>query len=317
MNIQKCAVIGCGGVGATTAFTLIQGGLCNEIVLIDINHEKAVGEALDIGHGIPFTKPVNIYAGDYADVKDAYLVIVTAGANQAPGETRIDIATKNAAVIKKIIPEIVKYNQDCILLMVANPVDVLTNLALKLSGFPPQRVIGSGTVLDTARLKYLLGKRLVVDNRNIHAFMIGEHGDSELAVWSSAQVAGLSIDEFCKAESCCKEDLKLNEIYEDVRDSAYAIIERKGATYYAIAMAVRRIAEALIRDEHSILTVSVSALGHYGLENVCIGIPAVIGRKGIENVVEIPLSEEEYSQLHVSAQKLKQTIAKCQEGWED
>ena len=178
MNIQKCGIIGCGGVGATTAYTLVESGLFNEMVLIDLNQKKAEGEALDIGHGIPFTVPSEIYAGDYPDLKDAYLVIVTAGANQMPGETRLDIAAKNAKVFRQIIPEIVRYNQDCILLIVTNPVDILTSLALELSGFPKERVIGSGTVLDTARLKYLLVKEFVIDYRNIHAFMIGEHGDS-------------------------------------------------------------------------------------------------------------------------------------------
>lgn len=304
MNIQKCGIIGCGGVGATTAYTLVESGLFNEMVLIDIDHKKAEGEALDIGHGIPFTVPSEIYAGDYPDLEDAYLVIVTAGANQMPGETRLDISEKNAKVFGQIIPQIVKYNKECILLIVTNPVDVLTSLALKLSGFPASRVIGSGTVLDTARLKYLLGRKFNLDYRNIHAWMIGEHGDSELAAWSSATVAGLPVDEYCRQHGRTRDSLQLNEIYEEVRDSAYEIINRKGSTFYAVAMAVRRIAQALVRDEHSILTVSSLAQGHYGIHHICIGLPAVLGRDGVEDIIEIPLNAQEKEKLRESADAL-------------
>lgn len=307
MNIQKCAIIGCGGVGATAAFTLTQSSLFNEIVLIDANHKKAEGEALDISHGLPFTRPINIYAGDYQNLKDAYLVIITAGASQSPGETRLDIASKNISIFKKIIPEIIKYNQDCILLVVTNPVDILTTFTLKMSGFPAKKIIGSGTVLDTARLKYLLGKRLKVDNRNIHAFIIGEHGDSELAVWSSAKVCGLPIEKYCQELNFC-EPLDLNEIYKEVRNSAYEIIDKKGATYYAVALVIRRIAEALVRDEHSILSVSNFTGGQYGIKDICIGLPAVVGRNGIENLIEISLNNEENSRLLQSAEKLKSML---------
>ena len=313
MNIQKCGIIGCGGVGATTAYTLIESGLFNEMVLIDIDQKKAEGEALEIGHGIPFTVPSEIYAGDYADLKDAYLVIVTAGANQMPGETRLDISEKNARVFRQIIPEIVKYNSECILLIVTNPVDVLTSLALKLSGFPASRVIGSGTVLDTARLKYLLGQKFNLDYRNIHAWMIGEHGDSELAAWSSATVAGLPVDEYCRQHGRTRDSLQLNEIYEEVRDSAYEIIDRKGSTFYAVAMAVRRIAQALVRDEHSILTVSSLAQGHYGIHHICIGLPTVLGRDGAEDIIEIPLNAQEKEKLKESANALHTIYNKIEE----
>lgn len=308
MNIQKCVVIGTGAVGATTAFTLVKDGLFNEIVLIDVNKRKAEGEAMDIRHGVPFVRPVNIYAGDYEDVKDAYLVIVTAGAGQAPGETRIDLAAKNARIFGGIIPEIVKYNKECILLIVANPVDILTSVALKLSGFPPERVIGSGTVLDTARLKYQLSEHLQMDSRNVHAFIIGEHGDSELAVWSSANVSGVPIEDFCKSCGQCIDMDEMYEIFDNVKNSAYEIIERKGATFYAVAMAVERIAQAIVRDEHSIMTVSSLVDGHYGLENVCLGLPAVVGKTGIQRIVEIPLNEEEQSKLEYSAQTLKKVL---------
>lgn len=312
MNVQKCVVIGCGGVGATTAFTLVQGGLFNEIVLIDVNQAKAEGEALDIGHGVPFTRPVKIYAGTYRDVADAYLVIVTAGANQAPGETRLDVASKNARIFRQIIPQIVQYNQKCILLVVTNPVDILTSLTLHLSGFPAGRVLGSGTVLDTARLKYLLANQMTVDSRNIHAFVIGEHGDSEVVVWSGAKVAGLSIDEYCTDCGSCREEAHLEEIEKDVRDTAYEIIEKKGSTYYAVAMAVRRIAEALVRDEHSVLPVTTFVNGHFGLGNVCLGVPAAVGRKGVEHVVEIPLDQEEEEMLHRSAAVVQEVLSQIE-----
>ena len=304
MNIQKCAIIGAGGVGTTTAFTLVQSGLFNEIVIIDVNKNKVEGEALDIAHGIQFTNPVNIYSGDYKDLYDAYLVIVTAGANQMPGETRIDLINKNASIFKKIIPSITEYNKDCILLIVSNPVDILTMLALELSGFPKERVLGSGTVLDTSRLRYLLSKKLEVDSKNIHAFIIGEHGDSELAVWSNADIAGIHIEDYCKNifNSC---DINLEEILDEVRNSAYHIIEKKGATFYGVAMAVKRIAQAIIRDEYSILPVSHFLNGEYGIKDVCLGIPSLICREGVKNIIPITLNEREKTYLNESANKLK------------
>lgn len=304
MNIQKCAIIGAGGVGATTAFTLVQSGLFNEIVIIDVNKNKAEGEALDIAHGIQFTNPVNIYSGDYKDLHDAYLVIVTAGANQMPGETRIDLINKNASIFKKIIPSITEYNKDCILLIVSNPVDILTMLALELSGFPKERVLGSGTVLDTSRLRYLLSKKLEVDSKNIHAFIIGEHGDSELAVWSNADIAGIHIEDYCKNifDSC---NINLEEILDEVRNSAYHIIEKKGATFYGVAMAVKRIAQAIIRDEYSILPVSHFLNGEYGIKDVCLGIPSLICREGVKKIIPITLNEREKTYLNESANKLK------------
>ena len=304
MNIQKCAIIGAGGVGSTTAFTLVQSGLFNEIVIIDINKNKAEGDALDIAHGIQFTNPVSIYSGDYKDLADAYLVIVTAGANQMPGETRIDLINKNSSIFKKIIPSITEYNKDCILLIVSNPVDILTMLALELSGFPKERVLGSGTVLDTSRLRYLLSKKLEVDSKNIHAFIIGEHGDSELAVWSNADIAGVHIEEYCKNifDSC---DINLEEILNEVRNSAYQIIEKKGSTFYGVAMAVKRIAQAIIRDEYSILPVSHFLNGEYGIKNVCLGIPSLICREGVKKIIPINLNEKEKTYLTESANKLK------------
>ena len=308
VNIQKAAMIGCGAVGATSAFSLMQSGLFSELVLIDANQQKAEGEATDLSHGLPFGRPMKIYAGTYDDLADCYLIIITSGAAQKPDETRIDLVNKNVKIFKSIIPEIVKRNTEGILLVVSNPVDILTYVTLKLSGFPTNRVIGSGTVLDTARLKYLLGEHLQVDSRSIHAFIIGEHGDSELAVWSSANVSGVDLNHFCELRGHYNHMEAMERIYTDVRDSAYEIIEKKGATYYGIAMAVRRICESIIRNEHSILPISSLICGHYGLEDVCMGVPTVVGRNGAETVLDIPLNGLEQRKLMASADALRKVL---------
>lgn len=308
MNKQKCAVIGCGAVGATIAFALTQKSLFSELVLIDANHAKAEGEAMDLSHGLPFAHPMKVYAGEYADISDCYLIIITAGAAQKPNETRLDIVHKNVNIFKSIIPQITEYNKDAIILVVSNPVDILTYCTIKLSGFPPERVLGSGTVLDTSRLKYRLGQALCVDSRSIHAFIIGEHGDSELAVWSSANVSGIDLEDFHGLCANCR-DISFNDIYKSVRDSAYEVIDRKGATYYGIAMAVTKIVLAIIRDEHSVLPVSGYINGHYGLEDVCIGLPSIVGSGGIEKTLDIPLSEDEKENLIKSVKTLKSVIS--------
>lgn len=308
MNKQKCTIIGCGFVGATIAFALTQKSLFSELVLIDSNHAKAEGEAMDLSHGLPFAHPMKVYAGDYKDIADCYLIIITAGTAQRPNETRLDMVHKNVEIFKSIIPNITKYNNSAILLVVSNPVDILTYCTIKLSGFPAGRVLGSGTVLDTARLKYHLGQQLCVDSRSIHAFIIGEHGDSELAVWSSANVSGIDLEDFHGLCSSCRE-VSFNQTYENVRDSAYEVIERKGATYYGIAMAVTKIVLAIIRDEHSVLPVSGYVDGHYGLSDLCIGVPSIVGSNGIEKVLDIPLNEEENERLINSVKTLKKVIS--------
>lgn len=310
VNFQKCAIIGCGFVGASIAFRFLESGLFSEMVLIDVNKDKSEGEALDLAHGIPFTRPMSIYSGSYDDLEDCAVVVITAGGAQKPGQTRTDLVDMNIGIFKKIIPEITKRNKDCILLVVSNPCDVLTYAALKISGFPANRVIGSGTVLDTARLKYLLGNHLDVDPRNVHAFIIGEHGDSELAVWSSASVSGIDLREFCRIFGKSSDESVFRGIYEDVRDSAYEIIRKKSATYYAIAMAVERICECIVRDEHSVLTVSSLSNGHYGIDDICLGLPAVVGKDGVEKLLDIPLSPEEQSALENSASEMRQYLSK-------
>ncbi len=308
INIRKAAVVGCGFVGAATAFALMQSGLFSELVLIDSDKEKAEGEALDISHGMPFAKPMDIYAGDYDDITDANLVIVTAGAGQKPGETRLDLVKNNVAIFKKIIPEISKRNFGGILLIVANPVDILTYAAVKISGLPESRVFGSGTVLDTARLKYILGEHLGVDSRSVHAFILGEHGDSEIAAWSSVNVSGVPLDDFCEMRGHHDHQKGMHDIAEGVKNSAYEIIKKKKATYYGIAMSVRRICEAIILNQKSILPVSHMQHGAFGIDDVAISMPAIIGKDGIEAEVPIRLNETEQAALVKSSNALKAVI---------
>ena len=308
VNLRKAAVIGCGFVGSASAFSLMNSGLFSEIVLIDSDRDKAEGEAMDISHGIPFARQMKIYAGDYDDIVDAAIIIVTAGANQKPDETRLDLVHKNVAIFKSIIPEIAKRSCRGILLIVANPVDILTYTALKLSGFEENRVIGSGTVLDTARLKYELGEHLQVDSKSVHAFIIGEHGDSEIAAWSSANVSGIELDEFCEMRGHYEHQDATVEIADKVKNSAYEIIKRKRATYYGIAMAVKRICEVIIRDEKSILPISSMMHGEYGIKDVVLSMPAIVGKNGLETKVPITLNEKEQRMLCQSADTLKKNL---------
>ena len=301
---RKCAVIGCGFVGATTAYTLMKSRLFSEMVLLDANTKKAIGEAEDLSHGLSFNSPMEIYAGDYEDLTDASIIVIAAGAGQKDGETRMDLLEKNVRIFETIVSNIRRVGTEAILLVVTNPVDVLTQVTLCLSGLPRERVIGSGTVLDTARLKYLLGKRFGVDARNVHAFILGEHGDSELPVFSSANISGVDLVDFCgagcKNEALCSLE-SLEPVFEEVKNSAYRIIDGKGATYYAIAEAVLRIVSAIMRDEKTILPVSAYIEDYYGAHDVCIGVPCIIGRGGVECVLRIPLDEREQERFRHSA----------------
>ena len=308
MNPRKAAIVGCGFVGASIAFALMQRKLFSEMVLIDVNRAKAEGEAMDLSDGLPYTAPMEIYAGDYKDAADAALIVITAGANQKPGETRLDLIGKNISILKGIIPQITALPFEGILMVVSNPVDVLTYAAQRISGYPAHRVFGSGTVLDTARLKHQLGKHLKVDNRNVHAFIIGEHGDSELPVWSSANVSGIDLNRYCHLQGDADHDAAMDKIYESVRDSAYEIISRKSATYYGIAMAVSRIAECIVKDERSILPVSVALAGQYGLSGLALSVPSIVGKNGVEQVLEIPLNSKETTALLASAAQMRDVI---------
>ena len=309
VNPRKAAVIGCGAVGASIAFRFLQQGLFSHLVLLDANADKAEGEARDLRDGLPYGAAMEIAAGSYDDLTDCALVVITAGANQKPGETRLDLIGKNTKILQSIIREITARAFGGILLIVSNPVDVLTYAAWKLSGYPRERVIGSGTVLDTGRLKQLLGAELRVDSRNIHAFIIGEHGDSELAVWSEANVSGLALEDFCRIRGQALQREDMDRLYREVRDSAYEIIRRKGATYYGIAMAVGRIAACIVKDEHAVLPVSVVLEGQYGFRELALSIPSLVGRNGREDVLEIPLSPGEQRDLENSVQQMKEAIA--------
>jgi L-lactate dehydrogenase len=308
VNPRKVAIVGCGFVGSASAFALMQSGLFSEMVLIDANFAKADGEARDISNGVPFAPPVQVYAGGYDDLADAAVVVLTAGAAQKPNETRLDLVHKNVAIFQSIIPEITKRNFRGILLVVANPVDILTYAALKISGYAPNRVIGSGTVLDTARLKENLGKHLEVDSRSVHAFIVGEHGDSELAVWSSANVSGIPLHDFCEMRGHFDHEGAMKRIADEVKNSAYTIIDLKGATYYGIAMAVKRICEAIVRDENSILPVSTLMNGEYGIDGVVLSMPSIVGASGAITKVPLSLSNEELAELQSSAELLKNVL---------
>ena len=307
-KVRKAVMIGCGFVGSASAFSLMQSGMFSEMVLIDVDKNKAEGEALDISHGLPFAKPMKIYAGNYDDIKNASVVIITAGANQKEGETRLDLVKKNINIFKSILPEIKKRKYNGILLIVANPVDILTTVAIKLSGLPENKVLGSGTVLDTARLKYQLGEHLNVDSRSVHAFIIGEHGDSEIAAWSSANVSGIPLHNFCEMRGHFNHDEAMERIANDVKNSAYEIISKKHATYYGIAMSVKRICEAIIRDEKSIMPISSMMHGEYGIDGISLSMPAIVGKDGVECHVPIQLNDEEIKNLQISARTLKEVL---------
>lgn len=305
----KISIIGAGFVGATTTYALMLGGLCEELVLVDVNKDKALGEAMDISHGAAFVKPVKVMSGDYEDTKGSDIVVITAGAAQKPGETRLDLVNKNIGIYRQIIPEIVKYSPDSILLVVSNPVDILAYVAYKLSGFPRERVIGSGTVLDTSRFRTLLAEYLDVDARSIHGYIIGEHGDSEIAAWSLTNIAGVNLKEYVSITEKGKGDLSFMEyIPLSVKNAAYEMINTKGYTNYAVALAVRRICEAITGDEKAILTVSSLLDGEYGLKDLYIGIPSIVGKEGVKKVIEVPLKEKEREDFIDSAETMKKII---------
>ncbi len=309
MHRGKLVVIGAGYVGSTCAYTLMHSGIFSDIAIIDVNKDKAEGDALDMSHGAAFVKPVKVYSCDYSCCRDADMIIISAGANQKNGETRIDLLKRNAIILKDIIDNIKANTVDYpILLVVSNPVDILTYITYKLSGWPLRRVIGSGTVLDTSRLKYLLSSHTGIDARNIHAYIIGEHGDSEIAAWSTTTIGGLPINEFCNNCNTCNNG-DFSNMLDEVRNAAYEIIDKKGATFYAIALAVERIVSAIVNDEKSILTVSSVLNGEkYGIEDVCLSVPTVVGGKGIVDVIETPLNEEEQQGLKESAQKISEIL---------
>lgn len=307
-QVNRVALIGTGLVGSSYAFALLNQAVAEELVLIDVNKEKAIGDTMDLNHGMPFAPShMNIWYGDFSDCKDADIVVICAGANQKKGETRLDLVEKNISIFKNIVKNVTDSGFNGIFLIATNPVDILTYATWKFSGFPRERVIGSGTILDTARFRYLLGDYFKIDPKNVHAYIIGEHGDTELPVWSHADIGGIPVLQLIeKYPDYKKEDME--DIFVNVREAAYHIINKKGATYYGIALGLVRLTKAILKNENSILTVSAYLNGEYGHDDIYIGIPAVVNRNGIQKVIELPLNEEESTQFAHSVEVLKKTM---------
>ena len=308
---MKVSVIGAGDVGATTAYALVMRGVCREIVLVDLNKERARAEADDILHAVPFTHPVRISAGDYADIRGSRVVIITAGAAQKPGETRLELLARNASIFRSIVPQVIEYARDSIILVATNPVDVLTHLTADIAdkyGIHRSRVIGSGTTLDTARFRALLGEHLGIDPQHVHGYVLGEHGDSEFIPWSLITVGGVPLDEFCRQWDICTDDAVKAMIEQQVRDAAYAIINGKGSTYYGIGSALSRIVEVILRDQRALLTVCTPIRELSGISNVTVSLPHLVGGQGILDTILLPLNldETEETKLRASAEVVKQ-----------
>ncbi len=308
----RVAIVGVGNVGASVAFSLLHSGLAAEIVLLDANRERAEGEAMDLAHAAPFAKPTRIWAGEPADLTGAAITVIAAGAAQRPGETRLELLGRNARIFAEIVPTVAEQNPDGIVIVATNPVDVLAYQTWKRSGLPAQRVIGSGTILDTARFRALLSEHFGVDPRSIHAFIIGEHGDSEVPVWSSANIAGMRLVDYCAAHGIEYDQAAMDAIFERTRDAAYHIIERKGATYYAVAAGIVRLIEAILRDQRTVLSVSTLVADYYGLDDVYLSLPAIVGRAGVERFLRLDLAPAEVSALRRSAQVLQATRAQLE-----
>lgn len=297
----KIVIIGAGAVGSTFAYSLLIHGLASQIVIIDVNRDRAEGEVMDLAHGIPFAFPTRIWVGEYSDCEDADIVVIAVDQGKKIEQSRLELAEGNFKLFKEIVPNITKYNKDCILLVVSNPLDVMTYAALKLSGFPRQRVIGSGTALDTARLRYLLGEYLRIDPRNVHAYIIGEHGDSEVPVWSLANVAGIRLKDYCPVCQIPYDLDKFNELFLEVKNAGYEIIKRKGRTFYAVALAMTRIVESILRNENAIITVSCLLENYHGVSDICLSVPVVLDRNGVREVIKLQLEDKEIADLRKSA----------------
>ena len=305
----RVAIVGAGFVGTTFAYSLIIHGLVPEIVLIDVNKERAEGEAMDLNHGLPFAFPTKIWSGDYADCKGADIVVIAVDKGQKIEQSRLELAQGNFEILKQTIPKITEYNKDCILLVVTNPLDVMTYAALKLSGFPNNRVMGSGTILDTARLRYLLGEYLHVDPRNVHAYIVGEHGDSEVPVWSLANIAGMRLKDYCPICKVPYDVEHLNQLFLKVRNAGIEIIKRKGRTHYAVALGLTKIVESVFRNENAVLTVSTYLENYHGVSDICLSVPVIVNRQGIRDIIELPLDEKEIAEFRASAAIIKEVAS--------
>ena len=306
----RVAIVGTGNVGSTAGYALLLSRLAAEIVLIDVNVSRAEGEAMDLNHAVPLTHPTSIWQGDYSDCAGAAVTIVAAGAAQKPGETRLDLVKRNADIFGLIIPQVAKHNPEGILLITTNPVDVLTYASWKMSGLPADHVIGTGTILDTARFRYLLSEYFGVDPRSVHAYIIGEHGDSEVPVWSLANIAGMHLSSFASRQNLKYDEGTKESIFKQTRDAAYEIIKRKGATYYAVAAGIMQILESILRDQSTVLSVSSLIRDYYDLRDVCFSLPTIINRGGVDRVLPLELSDKEMSDLRHSAEILSNTIQK-------
>lgn len=305
----RVVVIGAGFVGSSFAYALLLSGLAAEIVLIDANHARAEGEAMDIGHAAPLSRATRVWAGDYGDCGAADVVVIAAGVNQKPGESRLDLVKRNGDIFGQIIPQIASSGFDGVIVVAANPVDILTYLTQKTSHLPAWRVIGSGTVLDSARLRFEIGRHCGVDANNVHAYIIGEHGDSSQAVWSRVTIGGLALEDYCAAQNIALDEETKDRLFHAARDAAGQIIPRKGATYYAIASALVRIVEAIVRDQNSVLCVSSVVNGFEGIEKVSLSLPSIINRQGLKTVLPLSLTSAEADGLRRSAEVLKTGIA--------
>lgn len=309
--MSKVGIVGTGMVGSTTAYSLLHSGAASRMVLVDANRRRAEGEAMDLGHAMPFNRPCQIDVGDYADLAGSEVVVISAGAAQKPGESRLDLVGRNAAIFREIIPRIVAAAPHAVLVVASNPVDIMTLAALRYSGLPDGRVIGSGTILDTARFRYLLGRHFGVDSRSVHAFIIGEHGDTEVPVWSGADIAGIHLADFAERIGARYDQAAMNALFEDVRKAAYHIIERKGSTYYAIGSGLVRIVEAVLRNQHTVYSLSTRLTGQNGVTDVCLSLPTIIGRSGVKHVIPLDLDEREAAGFKRSAQVLGELAAKA------
>ena len=304
---SKIAIVGAGFVGSTAAYALLNDGAASEIALIDVNREKAQGEAMDLQHGLMFKPNVKItFGNDYSLCKDAEIVVITAGAHQKPGETRIDLVNRNSAIFRQMIPQITKHNKGCILLVVSNPLDVLTYLTLKYSKFSKNKVIGSGTILDTARFRYLLGRYFEVSPNSVHAYIMGEHGDSSFPVWSTANIAGVSLKNFKKYNKKA-----MDKIYAETKNAAYEVIAKKGATYYAIGLGITKIVKSILSNQNEVLALSSYLTNYHGVSDVCLSVPTIVNRNGIKEHVVMPLNSLEKKQLRKSANLIKKVIKQC------
>lgn len=301
----KIVIVGAGFVGTTFAYSLLIRGLASQIAIVDINKDRAEGEVMDLNHGMPFVQPVRIWAGDYPDCRDADIVVIAVDKGQKIEQSRLELAQGNYEVMRHIIPNITRHNDKCILLVVTNPLDVMTYAALKLSRFPKHRVLGSGTILDTARLRYLLGQRLQVDPRNVHAYIIGEHGDSEVPVWSLATVAGIRLKDFYPLVGVQYDLAELNDLFLKVRSAGYEIIKRKGRTFYAVALGMTKIVESIIRNENAVATVSCLLEDYHGVSDICLSVPVILNRTGVKETIKLPLDEKEKADFRKSAATIK------------